>query len=116
MARVRVHRGTTKMVASVKQSATRAFVAVLVLLAKSYELVLAVSRDSSEQELLRAYRKLALKVRPDKGGRVCDERKLKEARERWETVPSPRFDILLRALCFRLPLFAERAWSFHPSG
>lgn len=58
MARVHVHRDPTEMVASVKQSATRAFVAVLALLAKSYEVVLAVSRDSSEQELLKAYRKL----------------------------------------------------------
>ena len=116
MARVHVHRDPTKMVASVKQSATRAFVAVLALLAKSYEVVLAVSRDSSEQELLKAYRKLALKVRPDKGGRVCDERKLKEARERWETVPSPRFGIPLTALCVCLPVFAERAWHFYPSG
>ena len=41
MARVHVHPGTTRMVASVKQSATRAFVAVLALLAKSYEVVLA---------------------------------------------------------------------------
>ena len=48
MARVHVHPGTTRMVASVKQSATRAFVAVLALLAKSYEVVLAVGRDSSE--------------------------------------------------------------------
>ena len=67
-----MHPSTTRMVASVKQSATRAFVAVLALLAKSYEVVLAVGRDSSEQELLKAYRRLSLKVRPDKGCRVRD--------------------------------------------
>ena len=100
MARVHVHPGTTRMVASVKQSATRAFVAVLALLAKSYEVVLAVGRDSSEQELLKAYRRLSLKVRPDKGGRVRDQRTLQEARERWETVLSLTFAVPLAASCF----------------
>ena len=66
MARVHVHRSTTEMVSSVKQSAIRASVAVLVLLAKGYELVLAVSRDSSKQELLKAHTFLS-KPLPKKG-------------------------------------------------
>ena len=43
---------------SARDSATRAFVSVLLLLARSYELVLAINRDSSEPELFRAYREL----------------------------------------------------------
>ena len=34
-----------------------------------YELVLAINRDFSEPELFKAYRKLLLKVHPDKGGK-----------------------------------------------
>ena len=54
---------------SARDSATRAFVSVLLLLARSYELVLAINRDSSEPELFKAYRKLLPKVHPDKGGK-----------------------------------------------
>ena len=75
---------------SARDSATRAFVSVLLLLARSYELVLAINRASSEPELLKAYRKLLLKVHPDKGGKESDQRKLQEAKERWETVPLSR--------------------------
>ena len=74
---------------SARESATRAFVSVLLLLARSYELVLAINRNSSERELLKAYRKLLLKVHPDKGGKESDQRSLQEAKERWETVPCP---------------------------
>ena len=66
MAPVHVHRSTTEMVSSVKQSATRAFVTVPVLLARGYEMVLAVSRDSSKQELLKAHTFLS-KPLPKKG-------------------------------------------------
>ena len=54
---------------SARDSATRAFASVLLLLARSYELVLAINWDSSEPELFKAYRKLLLKVHPDKGGK-----------------------------------------------
>ena len=49
-------------------SATRVFVSVLLLLARQYELVLQISRDSSTDRLLQAYRKVLRKVHPDKGG------------------------------------------------
>ena len=52
--------------------ATRAFVAVLLLLARRYELVLLVNRDSSPEQLVKAYKNLFRKVHPDKGGRKVD--------------------------------------------
>jgi hypothetical protein len=65
-------------------AATRAFVAVLLLLARSYELVLQVNRDSSPEQLVKAYRKVLLKTHPDKGGKKEDQQKLQEAKENWD--------------------------------
>ena len=64
--------------------ATRAFVAVLIALARSYELALQVNRDSSAEQLLKAYRKLLLKTHPDKGGLKVDQQKLQAAKENWD--------------------------------
>ena len=55
--------------------ATRAFVAVLLALARRFEVLLAVNRDSSAEQLVKAYRKLLLKTHPDKGGRKVDFQK-----------------------------------------
>ena len=65
-------------------AAARAFVAVLLLLARRYELVLEVNRDSSPERLLKAYRKVLLKAHPDKGGSKVDAQKLQAAKESWE--------------------------------
>ena len=48
--------------------ATRAFVTVLLLLARQYELALDINRDSPAERLLKAYKKVLLKTHPDKGG------------------------------------------------
>ena len=65
-------------------AAARAFVAVLSLLARRYELVLEVNRDSSPERLLKAYRKVLLKAHPDKGGSKVDTQKLQAAKASWE--------------------------------
>ena len=64
--------------------ATRAFVAVLFLLARSCEIALEVNRDSSPERLVKAYKKLLLKVHPDKGGKKEDTQNLQAAKEEWE--------------------------------
>ena len=58
---------------------TRAFVKVLLALARSYEVVLAVTRDSTAPELLKAYKKVVKKAHPDKGGIAADFRRLQAA-------------------------------------
>ena len=63
--------------------ATHAFVAVLLSLARAYQLAVDVNRDSSREQLLKAYKKVLLKVHPDKGGRKEDAQKLQTAREKW---------------------------------
>ena len=64
--------------------ATRAFVNVLLALARAYELVLNVNRDSPRECLVKAYKKLLLKAHPDKGGQKEDVQKLQKAKGDWE--------------------------------
>ena len=53
---------------SVRQRAKRAFVAVLLEVARLYAVPTAVNRDSPDAQVLAAYRKVILKAHPDKGG------------------------------------------------
>ena len=50
------------------QSSKRAFVKVLLRIAALYRLVLNVNRDSQDAELNSAFRRVAAKCHPDKGG------------------------------------------------
>ena len=63
------------------QVATRAFVVVLLSLARLYELVLDVNRESAVEQVIKAYRKVLLKAHPDKGGRKQDAQTLQAAKE-----------------------------------
>ena len=65
-------------------AATRAFVGVLLVLARSYKLLLEVNRESSEEQLVKAYRRLLLKTHPDKGGKAKDQTKLNLAKGAWD--------------------------------
>ena len=65
--------------------ATRALVALLLVLARRYELVLQVNRDSSPELLVKAYKKVLLKAHPDKGGSKEAAQKLLNAKADWES-------------------------------
>ena len=43
-----------------------------------------LSRDSPDAEVLRAFRRIAKKVHPDKGGRKEEAAKLNDAKGNWE--------------------------------
>lgn len=64
--------------------AKRAFVKVLLALASSYGVAVQVNRDTADHAVLTAYKRVALKVHPDKGGTNADFQKLQAAKENWE--------------------------------
>ena len=65
-------------------AATRAFVHVLLALARTYNLSLVVNRDSGDEALRKAYRRVLLKAHPDKGGDKADVQSLQAAKELWD--------------------------------
>ena len=72
------------MACSSLAAATRALVSVLLALSRSYSLLLTLNRESSPEQLLRAYRQVLKKVHPDKGGKKLDAQKLQAAKEEWD--------------------------------
>ncbi len=63
----------------------RVFASILLALARRYHVLLAdVNRDSSEEVLDKAYRRVILKCHPDKGGSGADQARLNDARDRWK--------------------------------
>jgi len=65
--------------------AKRAFIKVLLQLAVTYAVKLSLSRDSPADAVNAAYRKVSLKVHPDKGGTDDQQTALNAAREAWES-------------------------------
>ena len=49
--------------------AKHAFISLLLLLARACHLIVDVNRDPSDPQVQKAYRRVLLKVHPDKGGR-----------------------------------------------
>jgi len=60
-----------EMPARIAQRAKRAFVAVLLALARQYGLVAPLAREDSDDAANALWRKVARKVHPDKGGVVA---------------------------------------------
>ena len=60
-------------------------------LARRYELFLVVNRESSVEQVIKAYRKVLLKAHPDKGGRTQDAQTLQAAKETWAKNFAGRF-------------------------
>ena len=75
------------MVCSPALLAKRAFVTVVLATAAACEVVLTVwvTRESSEKELLKAFREVAKKAHPDKGGNTARFQKLLASKEAWES-------------------------------
>ena len=64
--------------------AKRNFVKVIKEVARKYGMNLGLIRDSTDSEVLTAYKAAARKAHPDKGGLREDMQKLTEAREQWD--------------------------------
>ena len=65
------------------QAAKRALVSLLLRLALAYNIGISVNRDSDDNDVKRAFRKVSAKVHPDKGGATADFRSLNAARDAW---------------------------------
>ena len=62
-------------------AATRAFVHTLLALARTYNLAPVGNRDSGDDALRKAYRRVLLKAHPDKGGDKAHVQRLQAAKE-----------------------------------
>ena len=72
------------MVVTQAQIARRALVKVLLSLASVYAVILSVTRESNDADVLTGYRKLIRKVHPDKGGKKEDCQRLQSAKDAWD--------------------------------
>lgn len=64
--------------------AKRALVLLLRSLAAAYGVPIAVTRESADSDVLRACRKVVVKLHPDKGGSLADAQRLNAAKDEWE--------------------------------
>ena len=80
------------MPASLYLQATRAFVKVLLTVARVCEIALSVNRDSCEKDLVKAYKRVALRAHLDKGGTDEHFRTLQDAKEKWEVPRATKAD------------------------
>ena len=86
------------------QRAQRALVSLLLRLAAKYSVELSVNRDSCDKELTAAFRKVARRAHPDKGGTTADTQGLISARDSWEKEkgkqrhPGPKKDMTVTTL------------------
>lgn len=65
-------------------AAKRALVRVLLALAALYGVVLSLDREAPDTEVCKAYKRVALKAHPDKGGAVEHAQQLNTAKEAWD--------------------------------
>ena len=68
--------------------AKRALVKVLLAMASAYSVVIRVNRDSDDKDILSAYRRVALKAHPDKGGDTRAFQQLQSAKDEWDAARS----------------------------
>ena len=75
---------------SALDKAKRALVAIIRSLALAYDICVTVTRESTDAEVSKAYRKLSLKVHPDRGGSVQDQARLNAAHDAWQDLAKVR--------------------------
>jgi curved DNA-binding protein CbpA len=66
------------------QAAKRALVVLLRALAAVYGITLDVTRESSDTDVTKAFKKVSGRVHPDKGGAAEDSQRLNAARDAWK--------------------------------
>ena len=76
------------MAAGGPQQAKRIFVKVLLTIAALYGCRLEVTRESSDEAVLKAFKRVALKAHPDKGGLLKHAQDLNVAKEAWDKARS----------------------------
>jgi len=72
------------MAASACQLAKRAFLTLLIVVAKLYGLSAGVNRNSSDQDIEKSFRMVSKRAHPDKGGATDKYQDLISAREKWQ--------------------------------
>jgi hypothetical protein len=76
---------THAMVVSAAQRAKRALVVLLRSIAAIYNVAVALTRDSTDAAALSAFRRVALRAHPDRGGDVRHQQVLNDARGDWQS-------------------------------
>ena len=64
--------------------AKRSLVKLLRELAAKYNVGIALTRDSSNNDVEKCFRKVSLKVHPDKGGTLSDFQRMSAANDAWQ--------------------------------
>ena len=72
------------MPASSLQHAKRSFVTVLLTIAAFYSVRLTITRDASDEDCTKAFKRVSLKAHPDKGGLLAHSQALNAAKENWD--------------------------------
>jgi len=78
------HLTSVTMALSPLEKAKRAFVSLLLLLARAHGLALGISRESPDPAVLTAFRRVSRKVHPDRGGSLAESQRWNAARDAWD--------------------------------
>ena len=76
-------------IVSASDRAKRFLVSLLKTLATTYGVVLQLSRDAADADVISAFRKVSRKAHPDRGGSIADQTALNNARDAWQDVCFP---------------------------
>ena len=72
------------MAAGSPERAKRALVKVLLTIAAVYSVRLTLTRDSSDEDCIKAFRRVSLRAHPDKGGLLAHSQAINSAKDAWD--------------------------------